>query len=171
MSEQKNNIDQMLNIGLGVGAIFSMAIKKYSYSYVIFTFLLGWNIMSNFVSGSGTTGMTPTKMAYLFFSIILFFSTFYLTILTFKKSKLFDTDLNSGDLPFYVKTSNIFKEDWLLLIMYLLDPFSPFNFCMDFIARIELRVDTTKSSSKEFGEMSPLSFIRDFDLSSSFNEI
>ena len=73
MSEQKNNIDQMLNIGLGVGAIFAMGIKKYSYSYVIFTFLLGWNIMSNFVSGSGTTGITPTKMAYLFFSIILFF--------------------------------------------------------------------------------------------------
>ena len=107
MSQQKNNIDQMLNIGLGVGAIFAMSIKKYSYSYVIFTFLLGWNIMQNFVSGSGTIGMTPIKMAYLFFSIILFFSTLYLTMLTFKKSELFDRDIGSGDLPFYVKTSNL----------------------------------------------------------------
>jgi len=120
MSEQKNNIDQMLNIGLAVGAIFAMSIKKYSYSYVIFTFLLGWNIMSNFVSGSGTTGMTPTKIAYLFFSIILFFSTLYLTILTFKKSELFNTDLNSGDLPFYVKTSNL-----LILFVFFIISLNP----------------------------------------------
>jgi|TARA_X000000368_G_scaffold417042_1_gene412374 hypothetical protein len=115
MSEQKNNIDQMLNIGLGVGAIFAMSIKKYSYSYVIFTFLLGWNIMSNFVSGSGTTGMSPTKISYLFFSIILFFSTLYLTMITFKKSELFDRDVGSGDLPFYVKTSNLL----ILLVFFI----------------------------------------------------
>jgi hypothetical protein len=115
MSEQKNNIDQMLNIGLGVGAIFAMGIKKYSYSYVIFTFLLGWNIMSNFVSGSGTTGITPTKMAYLFFSIILFFSTLYLTMITFKNNELFDRDVGSGDLPFYVKTSNLL----ILLVFFI----------------------------------------------------
>ena len=105
----------MLNIGLGVGAIFAMSIKKYSYSYVIFTFLLGWNIMSNFVSGSGTTGMSPTKISYLFFSIILFFSTLYLTMITFKKSELFDRDVGSGDLPFYVKTSNLL----ILLVFFI----------------------------------------------------
>ena len=105
----------MLNIGLGVGAIFAMSIKKYSYSYVIFTFLLGWNIMSNFVSGSGTTGMTPTKISYLFFSIILFFSTLYLTMITFKKSELFDRNVGSGDLPFYVKTSNLL----ILLVFFI----------------------------------------------------
>ena len=76
--------------------------------------------MSNFVSGSGTTGMTPTKIAYLFFSIILFFSTLYLTILTFKKSELFNTDLNSGDLPFYVKTSNL-----LILFVFFIISLNP----------------------------------------------
>jgi hypothetical protein len=101
-----SNIDNMMNWGMGVGAIFSMMIQKYAYAYTIFTILLGWNILRDFVSGKGTSAFTPVKLAYLFFSVILFFSTLYLVVLVFKHETLFDNDIQ-GDLPFYIKTSNL----------------------------------------------------------------
>ena len=109
-------IENIMNWGLGVGAIFSMAIKKFSYAYLIFTVLLAWNIMSDFVSGKIVAATTsPIKLLYLFFSILLFFSTMYLTIITFKNSDLFESDLE-GDLPFYIQTSNIL----ILLVFFVI---------------------------------------------------
>ena len=99
-------VENIMNWGLGVGAIFSMAIKKYSYAYLLFTVLLAWNILSNFVSGKNVAAFSPVKLLYLFFSILLFFSTMYLTVITFKNSDLFSSDID-GDLPFYVQTSNL----------------------------------------------------------------
>lgn len=101
-----SRVENIMNWGLGVGAIFSMAIKKFSYAYLLFTVLLAWNILSNFVSGKNVAAFSPVKLLYLFFSILLFFSTMYLTIITFKHSKLFNNDLE-GDLPFYMQTSNL----------------------------------------------------------------
>ena len=101
-----SNVDNMMNWGMGVGAIFAMMIQKYGYSYMIFTILLGWNILKDFVSGKGASAFSPVKLAYLFFSIILFFSTLYLVVLVFKNELLFDNDIQ-GDLPFYIKTSNL----------------------------------------------------------------
>ena len=72
---------------------------------MIFTILLGWNILKDFVSGKGASAFSPVKLAYLFFSIILFFSTLYLVVLVFKNELLFDNDIR--DLPFYIKTSNL----------------------------------------------------------------
>jgi len=108
-----SNVDKMMNWGMGVGALFAMAIQKYSYAYVIFTFLLGWTILSNFVQGDGA-GINITEILYLFFNIILFFSTLYLTVISFKNKKLFDGSSGSGDLPFYIQTSN-----FLILFIFL----------------------------------------------------
>ena len=104
-----------MNWGLGVGAIFSMAIRKFSYAYLLFTVLLAWNIMSNFVSGKNVAGFSPVKLCYLFFSILLFFSTMYLTIMTFKNAALFETNME-GDLPFYIQTSNML----ILLVFFII---------------------------------------------------
>ena len=104
-----------MNWGLGVGAIFSMAIRKFSYAYLLFTVLLAWNIMSNFVSGKNVAGFSPVKLCYLFFSILLFFSTMYLTIMTFKNANVFETNME-GDLPFYIQTSNML----ILLVFFVI---------------------------------------------------
>ena len=101
-----SDVDNMMNWGMGVGAIFSMMIQKYAYAYTIFTILLGWTILKDFVSGKGTSAFTPVKLAYLFFSVLLFFSTMYLVVLVFKNEDLFNNDIQ-GDLPFYIKTSNL----------------------------------------------------------------
>ena len=109
-----SNVDKMMNWGMGVGALFAMAIQKFTYAYVIFTFLMGWTILSNFVQGDGTKGIGTVDMLYLFFNIILFFTTLYLTVISFKNQGLFDSNVGSGDLPFYLKTSNL-----LILFIFL----------------------------------------------------
>jgi len=109
-----SNVDKMMNWGMGVGALFAMAIQKFTYAYVIFTFLMGWTILSNFVTGDGTKGIGTIDMLYLFFNIILFFTTLYLTVISFKNKGLFDGNTGSGDLPFYLKTSNL-----LILFIFL----------------------------------------------------
>lgn len=101
-----SQVENIMNWGLGVGAIFSMAIKKFSYAYLLFTILLAWNILSNFVSGKNVSAFSPTKLMYLVFSILLFFCTMYLTIITFNNSSLFNKSMD-GDLPFYIQTSNL----------------------------------------------------------------
>ena len=101
-----SQVENIMNWGLGVGAIFSMAIKKFSYAYLLFTILLAWNILSNFVSGRNVAAFSPTKLMYLVFSILLFFCTMYLTIITFNNSDLFNKTMD-GDLPFYIQTSNL----------------------------------------------------------------
>jgi len=108
------SVDKMMNWGLGIGALFAMAIEKNTYAYVIFTFLMGWTILSNFVGGDGANGIGKVEMLYLFFNIILFFTTLYLTVVSFKNKGLFDGNVGSGDLPFYVKTSNL-----LILFIFL----------------------------------------------------
>ena len=60
------NINQILNFGLGFGAIFSMAIQKFTMAYMLFSVLLGWVILSNFVSGSGTQNFNIMQMAVAF---------------------------------------------------------------------------------------------------------
>ena len=110
-----SRIENIMNWGLGVGAIFSMAIRKFSYAYLLFTVLLAWNIMSNFVSGKNVAGFSPVKLCYLFFSILLFFSTMYLTIMTFKNANVFETNME-GDLPFYIQTSNML----ILLVFFVI---------------------------------------------------
>ena len=109
-----SNVDKMMNWGLGVGAIFAMTIQKYTYAYVIFTVLMGWTILSNFVQGDDAKGIGMVEMLYLFFNIILFFTTLYLTVISFKNEGLFDGNVGSGDLPFYLKASNL-----LILFIFL----------------------------------------------------
>ena len=109
-----SNVDKMMNWGLGTGAIFAMTIQKYTYAYVIFTILMGWTILGNFVHGDGTNGIGMIEMLYLFFNIILFFTTLYLTVISFKNEGLFDGNVGSGDLPFYLKASNL-----LILFIFL----------------------------------------------------
>lgn len=109
-----NKVNVMMNWGLAVGAIFAMAVQKFSYSYIIFTVLLGWNIMTSFVSGKSDNGITPVKILYLFFNILLFFTTLYLTTVSIKHSDNFDKD-NGGDLSFYIKTSNL-----LILFVFMI---------------------------------------------------
>tara|TARA_B100000795_G_scaffold11746_1_gene8118 strand:- start:88 stop:579 length:492 start_codon:yes stop_codon:yes gene_type:complete len=108
------DVDKMMNWGMGIGALFAMAIQKFTFAYVIFTFLLGWTILSNFVTGDPNKSINATDMLYLFFNIILFFSTLYLTVISLKNKKLFDGAIDSGDLPFYIKTSNL-----LILFIFL----------------------------------------------------
>jgi len=107
-------VDKMMNWGMGIGALFAMAIQKFTFAYVIFTFLLGWTILSNFVTGDPNKTINTIDMLYLFFNIILFFSTLYLTVISLKNKKLFDGAIDSGDLPFYIKTSNL-----LILFIFL----------------------------------------------------
>ena len=48
------NVDQILNFGLGIGAIFAMALQKYKNAYMLFAALLAWVILSNFVRGDAS---------------------------------------------------------------------------------------------------------------------
>ena len=67
------DINQILNFGLAIGAIFAMALQKYAAAYTLFSVLLGWVILSNFVGGESGSFDLP-KIAFLGFSTILFFT-------------------------------------------------------------------------------------------------
>ena len=67
------DINQILNYGLGIGAIFALIIQKYSNAYILFAVLLAWTILQNFVSGEDSTDMSFSKLFFLGFTIILFF--------------------------------------------------------------------------------------------------
>ena len=108
------NINQILNFGLGFGAIFSMAIQKFTMAYMLFSVLLGWVILSNFVSGSGTQNFNIMQMAFLGFSTILLFTVLYLVSLTMKYKYTFENNA-VGDLEFYLKSTNA-----LIVFVFLL---------------------------------------------------
>lgn len=108
------DINQILNFGLGFGAIFAMAIQKFTYAYMLFSVLLGWVILSNFVSGESTK-FDVIKLAFLGFSAILFFTVVYLVILTMKYKSTFENSA-IGDLEFYLKSTNALVVFVFLLI-------------------------------------------------------
>ena len=108
------DINQILNFGLGFGAIFSMAIQKFTMAYMLFSVLLGWVILSNFVSGSGTQNFNIMQMAFLGFSTILLFTVLYLVSLTMKYKYTFENNA-VGDLEFYLKSTNA-----LIVFVFLL---------------------------------------------------
>jgi hypothetical protein len=108
------DINQILNFGLGFGAIFAMAIQKFTYAYMLFSVLLGWVILSTFVSGESSNNFDITKLAFLGFSAILFFTVVYLVILTMKFKSTFENNA-VGDLEFYLKSTNA-----LIVFVFLL---------------------------------------------------
>jgi hypothetical protein len=108
------NIDKILNFGLGFGAIFAMAIQKFTYAYTLFSVLLGWVILSNFVSGESSDNFDITKLAFLGFTAILFFTVLYLVTLTIKFKTIFENNA-VGELEFYLKSSNA-----LIVFVFLL---------------------------------------------------
>ena len=83
-----------------------MSIRKYNYSYSLFAFIVGWNLLTNFVSGDKQIMLSNAKLPYIIFSIILFLCIIYLTVITFKNLDLFKKNI-SGDLEFYLNTSNV----------------------------------------------------------------
>jgi hypothetical protein len=105
---------KILNFGLGFGAIFAMAIQKFTYAYTLFSVLLGWVILSNFVSGESSNNFDLMKLAFLGFSTILFFTVVYLVILTTKYNSIFENNA-IGDLEFYLKATNA-----LIVFVFLL---------------------------------------------------
>jgi len=105
---------KILTFGLGFGAIFAMAIQKFTYAYMIFSVLLGWVILSNFVSGESSNNFDLMKLASLGFSTILFFTVIYLVILTTKYTSIFENNA-IGDLEFYLKSTNA-----LIVFVFLL---------------------------------------------------
>lgn len=105
---------KILTFGLGFGAIFAMAIQKFTYAYMIFSVLLGWVILSNFVSGESSNKFDLMKLASLGFSTILFFTVIYLVILTTKYTSIFENNA-IGDLEFYLKSTNA-----LIVFVFLL---------------------------------------------------
>jgi len=105
---------KILNFGLGFGAIFAMAIQKFTYAYTLFSVLLGWVILSNFVSGESSNNFDLMKLAFLGFSTILFFTVVYLVILTTKYKSIFENNA-IGDLEFYLKATNA-----LIVFVFLL---------------------------------------------------
>jgi len=98
-------ITQILNFGLGFGAIFAMAVQKYTNAYLLFSALLAWVILSNFVSGDNTQKMDMMQLAFMGFSGILFFTVVYLAMLTVKHKSIFEKNA-PGDLEFYLKSTN-----------------------------------------------------------------
>ena len=105
---------KILNFGLGFGAIFAMAIQKFTYAYMLFSVLLGWVILSNFVSGESSNNFDLMKLAFLGFSTILFFTVVYLVVLTTKYKSIFENN-TIGDLEFYLKSTNA-----LIVFVFLL---------------------------------------------------
>ena len=99
------NIDKILNLGIGFGAIFAMAIQKLSLAYGLFSVLLGWTILSNFVRGDSNQKFDISQVAFLVFSLILFFTVTYLVSLTMKYKYEFETG-GFGDLDFYIQSTN-----------------------------------------------------------------
>jgi len=104
----------ILNYGLGIGAIFAMAIQKFTYAYILFSVLLAWIILSNFVSGDGAKNINPMDIAFLGFSSILFFTVIYLVFLTVKFKSAFENS-SIGDLKFYLQSTNA-----LIVFVFLL---------------------------------------------------
>ena len=107
-------VNDIMNWGMGVGAVFAMAIRKFNHAYIIFAILMAWNLMRNFVSCEGVSDFSGFKLIYLFFYIILFFSTVYLITITFKHSETFSKEM-VGDLGFYLNTTNV-----LILFIFFL---------------------------------------------------
>jgi hypothetical protein len=107
---------EMLNYGLGIGAIFGMAVKKYTYAYMLFAALLGWNILSKFVGGGqgAASSFDLSRILTLLFSIILFLTVFYLVKLTINHRYIFENQV-IGDLEFYFKSTNA-----LVVLVFLL---------------------------------------------------
>ena len=108
------SIDKIFNIGLGFGAIFAMAIQKFTYAYTLFSVLLGWVILSNFVRGDSSSNFNIIQLAFLGFTSILFFTVVYLVTLTRKFSSVFENNA-VGDLEFYLKSTNA-----LIVFVFLL---------------------------------------------------
>ena len=109
------DINQILNFGLGFGAVFAMAIQKFTHAYMLFSVLLGWVILSNFVSGEGGKKFDIMQIAFLGFSAILFFTVVYLVILTMKYKTIFEKG-GIGDLDFYLKSTNALVVFVFLLV-------------------------------------------------------
>jgi len=105
---------KILTFGLGFGAIFAMAIQKFTYAYTLFSVLLGWVILSNFVNGESSNNFDLMKLAFLGFSTILFFTVVYLVVLTTKYKSIFENNA-IGDLEFYLKSTNA-----LIIFVFLL---------------------------------------------------
>lgn len=109
------DINQILNYGLGIGAIFALIIQKYSNAYILFAVLLAWTILQNFVSGEDSTDMSFSKLFFLGFTIILFFLVFYLVSITIKHKDVFSPcaankpcpSKNASELSFYMKSTNL----------------------------------------------------------------
>lgn len=99
-------VNDIMNWGMGVGAVFAMAIRKFNHAYIIFAILMVWNLMRNFVSGEGVSDFSGIKLVYLFFYLILFFSTMYLITITVKHADIFSNEM-VGDLGFYLNTTNV----------------------------------------------------------------
>lgn len=99
-------VNDIMNWGMGVGAVFAMAIRKFNHAYIIFAILMAWNLLRNFVSGEGISDFSGIKLVYLFFYFILFFSTIYLITITFKHADTFSKEM-VGDLGFYLNTTNV----------------------------------------------------------------
>ena len=98
-------VNDIMNWGMGVGAVFAMAIRKFTHAYTIFAVLMAWNLMRNFISGEGIQDFSGFKLVYLFFYVILFFSTIYLITITFKHAEGFSKEM-VGDLGFYLNSTN-----------------------------------------------------------------
>ena len=98
-------VNDIMNWGMGVGAVFAMAIRKFTHAYTIFAVLMAWNLMRNFISGEGIQDFSGFKLVYLFFYVILFFSTIYLITITFKHAEVFSKEM-VGDLGFYLNSTN-----------------------------------------------------------------
>jgi len=105
----------MLNYGLGIGAIFAMAVKKYTNAYMLFAALLGWTILSNFVGPSSNEKFDISQIATFAFSAILFLTVVYLVKLTINHKDIFENQV-IGDLEFYFKSTNILVVFIFLLI-------------------------------------------------------
>lgn len=110
-----SSITNYLTYSVIAAAAVALSIRKYKYSYSLFAFIVGWNILTNFVSGDKKIMFSTVKLPFIVFSIILFFCIIYLTIITFNNIELFEKSL-SGDLEFYLNTSNILILTVVVLI-------------------------------------------------------
>lgn len=110
-----SSISNYLTYSVIAAAAVAMLIRKYNYSYSLFAFIVGWNILTKFVSGDKKFAFSNVKLSFTIFSVILFFCIIYLTAITFNNMELFEKSL-SGDLEFYLNTSNILILTVIVLI-------------------------------------------------------
>ena len=92
-----SSISNYLTYSVIAAAAVAMLIRKYNYSYSLFAFIVGWNILTKFVSGDKKFAFSNVKLSFTVFSVILFFCIIYLTSITFNNMELFEKSL-SGDL-------------------------------------------------------------------------